>query len=321
MRRSWTMALGLTVAACAAETAPPAGIPVGEARLTVPGGGAIWYRVTGEGTGTPVVLLHGGPGFTSHYLKPFEDLGDDRQVVRYDQLGGGKSDTTSDTTLFTVPRFVAELDALRAALGITSWHVFGHSWGTMLAVEYYRAHPDRVRSLIFGSPVFDVPAYEAYADTLVRTLSDSSQRAVRAATGSGRFDTPGYQAAMNEFYGLYLFRQPVQVDLDSSFATFSRAVYGYMWGPSEFDATGTLRMFDVTDFLGRIRVPALVTVGEFDEVGAALVKAHAAMIPGARYAVLAGAAHITPWDARDENVRIVRAFLRSADSAAAIPRR
>lgn len=321
MPRSWTLALGLFAAGCSADPAPTAGIPVGEARLTVPGGGTIWYRVSGQGTGRPVVLLHGGPGFTSHYLKPFEDLGDDRQVVRYDQLGGGKSDTTSDTTLFTVPRFVAELDSLRAALGVESWHVFGHSWGTMLAAEYYRAHPDRVASLIFGSPVFDVPAYQAYADTLVGTLSDSSQRAVRQAVASGKFDAPGYQAAINEFYGLYLFRHPVQVDLDSSFATFSQAVYGYMWGPSEFTGTGTLRSFDVKELLRQIRVPTLVTVGEFDEVGPALVKAHAALIPGARYEVLAGAAHMTPWDARDENVRIVREFLRSADSMTASQRR
>ena len=319
MPRASLVALLMTIAACSAERGRSSSIPRGEARLPVPGG-SIWYRVSGAGNGTPVVLLHGGPGFSSYYLKPFEDLGDDRMVVRYDQLGGGKSDTTSDTTLFNIAHFVAELDSLRAHLGVEKWHVLGHSWGTILALEYYRAHPDRVASLTFGSPVFDIPAYERRANELVATLSDSSQRAVRRALATGKYDAPAYQRAINEFYGLYLFRHPVPADLDSSFASFNQAIYVYMQGPSEFTITGTLKHYDATGFLPKIQVPTLVTVGEFDEVGPELVRRHTGLIPGARYELLAGSAHITPWDARDVNLRVVREFLRSADSVRAASR-
>jgi proline iminopeptidase len=303
----------MALAACSGERGRRPAVPPGEGRLPVPGG-TIWYKVSGVGSGTPLVLLHGGPGLSSYYLKPFEELGDERIVVRYDQLGGGKSDTTSDTTLFTIGHFVAELDSLRSHLGVARWHVLGHSWGTILALEYYRAHPDRVASLIFGSPVFDIPAYEHRANELVATLSDSSQRAVRQALASGRYDTPAYQSAVNEFYGLYLFRHPVQADLDSSFASFNQAIYVYMQGPSEFTITGTLKRYDATGFLPKIQVLTLLTVGEFDEVGPELVRKHASQIPGARYVVFAGSAHITPWDAHEANLRVVREFLRSADS-------
>jgi len=279
----------LALAACSGERGRRPAVPRGEGRLPVPGGD-IWYKLSGDGSGTPVVLLHGGPGFSSYYLKPFEELGDERLVVRYDQLGSGKSDTTSDRTLFTIGHFVAELDSLRSHLGVARWHVFGHSWGTILALEYYRAHPDRVASLIFGSPVFDIPAYEHRANELVATLSDSSQRAVRQALATGRYDTPAYQSAINEFYGLYLFRHPVQADLDSSFASFNQAIYVYMQGPSEFTITGTLKRYDATGFLPKIQVLTLLTVGEFDEVGPELVRRHASLIPGARYVVFAGAA-------------------------------
>jgi proline iminopeptidase len=298
----------------AATCAPP----VGEATLAVPGGN-IWYKVSGTGSGLPVVLLHGGPGFSSYYLKPLEDLGDDRLVIRYDQLGGGRSDKITDTAMFTIAHFVNELDSLRAHLGCTEWHVFGHSWGTILALEYYRAHPDHVASLTFGSAVFDIPAYEQRAKALVATLSPRTQQVIRKIETTGAYDDPKYQAAINEFYGLYLFRHPIEADLDSTFATANEAIYNYMQGPSEFTITGTLKKYDVRAFLSRIAVPALFTVGEFDEVGPELVKGFADSVPKATYVVLPGAAHITTWDARDENVRVVREFLRGVDSTRTEP--
>lgn len=322
MWRSALLGLMVLAAGCSGEkrqSPPTSVVPAGEAYLAVPGG-RIWYKVSGSGIGTPLVLLHGGPGLSSYYLKPFDDLGDERIVVRYDQLGGGKSDTTSDTTLFTIPHFVRELDSLRSHLGISTWHVLGHSWGSILAIEYYRAHPGRVASLTFGSPVFDIPAYARRARQLLATLSDSSQQAVRIAESTNKYDAPAYQNAIGEFYGLYAFRHPVKADLDSSFATFNERIYTYMQGPSEFTITGTLKRYDATPFLPQIQVPTLVTVGEFDEVGPELVRTHADLIRGARYEVLNGSAHITPWDARDANVQLVRAFLHSVDSLVAARR-
>ena len=309
--------LGLTLAACERPKPAPvaATLPADEAHLAVPGG-RIWYKVTGSGRGTPVILLHGGPGFSSFYLKPFEELGNDRVVIRYDQLGGGKSDTTSDTTLFTIPHFVAELDSLRAHLGYDKVDVFGHSWGTILAVEYYRAHPTHVRSLILGSAALDIPAWEKHARDLTKTLPDSSQRAIQVREAAHQFDAPDYQAAIDQFYGMYVWRHPVAADLDSTLKTVNMAIYNYMQGPSEFTITGTLKYYDVTGFLKDIKVPVLYTVGEFDEANPVTIRRFAGMTPGARVVVLPGAAHMTPWDARDENVRVVRAFLQAVDSTA-----
>jgi len=65
-------------------------------------GGRIWYKVTGEGDQLPLVLLHGGPGAPSWYLKPLEALGRERPLIFYDQLGCGRSDYITDTALMTV---------------------------------------------------------------------------------------------------------------------------------------------------------------------------------------------------------------------------
>jgi proline iminopeptidase len=263
-----------------------------------------------------VILLHGGPGFSSYYLKSLESLGTDRPVVRYDQLGGGKSDRISDTTLFTIDHFVRELDSLRAALGYEKFHLLGHSWGTILGLEYYRAHPERVVSLTLGSAALDIPAWEKNARRLVKTLSDSAQRAIATREAEGKFDAPDYQQALEEFYGKYVWLHPVAADLDSTFQTVNQAIYTYMQGPSEFTITGTLKAYNATPFLKSVKVPTLFTVGEFDEANPPTIRKHAAMIPGAKVEVIPGAAHITTWDNPDVMLAVVRRFLASVDSAA-----
>jgi proline iminopeptidase len=299
----------------AAGAAGTPGAPaVREAMLGVPGG-RIWYRVLSGGAGTPVILLHGGPGFSSIYMKSLEALATDRPLVRYDQLGSGRSDGLTDTAAFAIPHFVAELDSLRASLGYPRVHLLGHSWGTILAVEYYRVHPEHVASMVLGSAALDIPAWERHARALVVTLSDSSQRAIRRAEAAHAYDAADYQAALGEFYDKYVWRHPVKADLDSLFATANQAMYNYMQGPSEFTITGTLKTYDVTSFLSTIRVPVLYTVGEFDEADPVTIRRFASLTPGAQLAVLPGSAHITMWDAPAENVREVRAFLRGADSA------
>jgi proline iminopeptidase len=184
----------------------------------------------------------------------------------------------------------------------------------MLGMEYYRKHPDRVASLHFAGAVFDVPAYANHAKALLKTLPESTQRAITKAEAAGQFESPAYENAVNQFYALYVFRKPVQADLDSTFATMNQGIYVYMQGPSEFTITGTFKDYDARSFLPQIKAPTLFTVGEFDEVGPELVKGFADKVPGARYAVMKGAAHVTPWDARDEIVKQTREFLRFADS-------
>lgn len=314
----WFLATIFAVAACgtsaARQTARTRDVDTPGSYLAV-SGGKIWYRVTGTGSGTPVILLHGGPGLSSFYLKSLEALGDDRRVVRYDQLGSGKSDHVSDTTMFNVAHFVRELDSLRRFLGYDRVNLYGHSWGAILAVEYYRAYPEHVVSLTLASAALDIPAWHRNSQRLLKTLPDSMQRAVKASEATGRFDTPGYQAAVNEFAGRYVWHTPVQADLDSIMSTANDDISNYMQGPSEFTVTGTMKDYDATGFLKQIRAPVLYTVGADDEADTTTVKGFAAATPGARVVVIPNAAHMTMWDNPTANLGAVRDFLRQVDSS------
>src|SRR6185436_9563794 len=291
---------------------PPATAALGEGMLPVRGG-RIWYKKSGTGTGTPMVLLHGGPGAGSFYLKPFEDIGDDRPIVRYDQLGAGKSDRLTDTTLMVIPRFVEELDSLRRALKIEKWILNGQSWGTVLALEYYKAHPEHVTAIIFGGSVFDWPAYAREANVWTTQLSDSAQRAIAKWKQDGIDTSSAFKAATEEFYSKFVWRRPIKADADSTGATFGQPQYVYMQGAYEYVVTGTMKNYDQTAFLPQIKVPVLSTAGEFDEVGPKTVEKHARMIPGAKFVLYKDAAHVTSWDARDANVKDAREFARAVD--------
>jgi proline iminopeptidase len=325
MHRIQTGAALLLVAACSrpandaasadsvtvSQVPPP--LPVGEGRLAVQGG-TIWYRVSGSGSATPLVLLHGGPGYSSYYLKSLEQLNDERRVVIYDQLGAGKSDRVTDTTLFIIPRFVAELDSLRSHLGYERWHVLGHSWGTILGLEYYRAHPDRVASLTLASAAIDMPTWEKNVRRMITTLSDSAQRAIKAREADGNFAAPDYQAANLEFMGKYVIRAPMGPDIDSTLSSYNEAIYHYMQGPSEFTITGTIKTYSGTSLLKDVRAPLLFTVGEFDEAHPPTIRKQASLAKGAQVAVIPNAAHLTTWDNPAVHNQVVREFLRKVDS-------
>jgi proline iminopeptidase len=114
------------------------------------------------------------------------------------------------------------------------------------------------------------------------------------------------------FYAQYLTRRGGP-DVDNTFAHFGAELYGYMWGPSEFTATGTLREYDVTGRLGEVRVPTLFVAGEHDEASPPTARYYQSLIPGAEVAIIPGAAHLTMQDAPDREVEAVREFLARVD--------
>jgi proline iminopeptidase len=101
-----------------------------------------------EGQGTPIVLLHGGPGSTHHDFHPwFSQAKDFARVIYYDQRGCGLSDYQPGKG-YSVDQAADDLDRLRQALGIDQWVVLGHSYGGFLAQYYATKHPEDIKGLV-----------------------------------------------------------------------------------------------------------------------------------------------------------------------------
>lgn len=283
-------------------------IEPGEGRIQVPGG-QVYYRVEGAGTATPLLLLHGGPGATSHYLEPLARLSDERPVVFYDQLGGGRSDRPTDDSLWQIPRFIEELRQVREALGLDRIHLLGHSWGAMLAIEYLLTDPPGVESVILASMTPSVEQWLQDTEERLATLPDSTREVIRRHEQAGTTDSPEYQDAVMEFYRRYLCRRdPWPSIVDSTFAQLGVDVYTTMWGPSEFTATGRLKTWDARGRLEGIHLPTLVTVGDHDEMSVESAQDMARRLPDARLEVIEGAGHLTMVDQPEAYAQVIRNF-------------
>lgn len=102
----------------------------------------IYWEESGNPAGMPVLFLHGGPGSgTSPLHRRFFDPAYYR-IVLIDQRGSGKSTPYASISDNTTPHLIADIELLRATLGIDKWLVFGGSWGSTLALAYGEAHPD-----------------------------------------------------------------------------------------------------------------------------------------------------------------------------------
>ena len=242
----------------------------------------------------PLLALHGGPGGCRLPLEALAPLGGQRRVVLFDQLGSGESSRPDDPQLWTVETFVEQVQSVRDALGLERIHLFGSSWGGMLALEFAFTKPPGLESLILNSTPTSAPRWA------VETLR------LHAELPPGLDD----KQAEDEFKRRHICRlDPEPEVLALARAQFGTQVYETMWGPNEFTVTGTLKEWDVIARLGELDVPTLITSGRHDECTPVLVQPLAEGIPGAEWALFEESAHMPYLEEPELYLEVVGAFL------------
>jgi len=108
----------------------------------------IYFEVSGNPNGKPVVVCHGGPGggSTPSMRRYFDPKA--YKIVLFDQRGCGRSKPHASLEDNTTWALVKDMEKLRRHLGIENWQVFGGSWGSTLALAYAQSHPARVTELV-----------------------------------------------------------------------------------------------------------------------------------------------------------------------------
>ena len=268
----------------------------------------------GEGR-TPLLCLHGGPGFPHDYIETLADLADERPVVFFDQLGCGRSDRPSDETLWTKERFVEEVAAVRDELGLTDVHLLGQSWGGLLALEYALTKPSGLASIIFASPVISVPTWINDAQRLLDAMPADVQDVIKRHEASGFTDCLEYAAASLAYWKRHVCRlDPWPDSLERAFSGFGVDVYHTMWGPSEFTCTGNLNGYDPTDRLAELDLPVLWTCGRHDEATPEALTSFRQAVPDSRLVVFEQSSHTAHLEERDDYMATLRSFLRDVEA-------
>jgi proline-specific peptidase len=308
----------MPTAATNTETnAQAAGLPEHEQRIAVEQGNHVWTRSIGGGNPserTPLLILHGGPGVPHDYLQGLEALASERQrLIFYDQLGCGRSDCPDDPARWQLPRFVAEVDLVRQALGLEQVVILGQSWGGMLAIEYALGQPAGLQGLILANSTASARLWGEETSRLRAALSAEVRAVLDQHEVAGTTDSQAYQAAMLEFYRRHVIRLehwpgPVQ----RAFEQIGQP-YGVMWGPSEFHITGNLQDWDRTSRLGEIQVPTLLISGEYDESTPRINQSMLDALPNAEWRLLEGCSHLAHVEAPGPYLAVVGEYLDRLD--------
>jgi proline iminopeptidase len=186
----------------------------------------------------------------------------------------------------------------------------------MLGIDYYLKYPKEVKAIIFHSPLFSTERWIKDADTLIATLPDSIQAVIRENEKNKTYTNESYLSAVKLYYSKFLSRNAsiqTQAQKDSSNMLAGMNVYEYMWGPSEFTATGNLLHYDRLKDLPKVAVPTLLLAGEFDEARPTTVRYYQSLIPHSEFGVITNSGHSTMHDNLQETLTALNQFLAKID--------
>jgi len=292
---------------------PRASLSTGEHQAVI-NGVRLWYRVAGRPTGTPVVYLHGGPGQGSQSFARYAGphLEPHHRMVYLDQRGAGRSERPWNDA-YSIDLLVDDLEQLRRAWGVPRIAVIGHSFGSVLAMEYGAKYPDRVSHIVLAASVPDIQgAWDVQCARLQGTDPAAYARAV-AAQKPGRSArcnmTGAYEGARaGEMMTSFMFPNPATAQqlkaADEAGGLRNTGVVGNAIFSQGFLTYRFGRSAD-------LRAPVLVITGTRDlqavpEPQRALVKA----VRNGRMLEYDGAGHFMWVEQPERFARDVTAFLR-----------
>jgi proline iminopeptidase len=292
----------------------PISTPVGEFK--------VWTKRIGNNPRIKMLLLHGGPGFNHEYLEIFDSYlpGAGIEYYYYDQLGSFFSDQPDDPALWTVERFVEEVEQVRVALGLNkdNFYLWGVSWGGILAIEYALKYQHNLKAVLISNMMASIPAYNEFAEkVLFPQIAPEVLREIKQFEADEDYENPRYmELLMEHHYQYHILRMPPAEWPEPVTRAFTRVnpnVYVTMQGPSELGASGVLEDWDRTDSLKDISVPTLVIGAQHDTMDPAHMEWMAGEIPNARYLHCPNGSHLAMYDDTETYFPGLFKFIRDVD--------
>jgi proline iminopeptidase len=264
----------------------------------------IYYESMGRGT--PLVVVHGGPGASHDYFLPYLlPLARHHRVVYIDERGSGKSGKLEDPKGYTVENMVDDVEAVRVALGLGKIDLLGHSYGGVLAQAYALRYQQHLSHLVLCSTFYSTREMNQVFVRMKEKMPPDLRARIdkMEANGlfghgkdfeKGRYTNEYMTAAWGEAYFPYLYRNHPDAGFDPVAGTPAWDLYREMWGShGEFVIDGNLASVEYGDKLGTIHTPTLITVGDHDECDPAQSTEMQAKIQGSKLVILPQSGHMT----------------------------
>lgn len=276
-------------------------------------GHQVWWGRAGaelSGAAAPLLTVHGGPGICHDCLEPLAALAVDRPVLFYDQYGCGRSDRAVEPDEYDIDLFVDEIAAMRDALNVHQVHLYAHSYGGPLALEYlFRKRPEGVLSLTLSNTF---PSMPALVEGWRRRLAELPIEHCRALQSAPEWDPAAYGAALEDFWHRFVLPFPAPDALARSQEHSGPEVYQRMHGSSWFTPDGVWSTWDARAKLHELELPTLVIGGTQDQCVPELALEIADGISGSELAVLE-AAHLPFFEVREDYLKLLGGFLARVD--------
>ncbi|MCI5054968.1 MAG: proline iminopeptidase-family hydrolase [Flavobacteriales bacterium] len=281
----------------------------------------VWTKRFGNSP-MKVLLLHGGPALTHEYMECFESFFPQANIefYHYDQLGSHYSDQPENDSLWTIERFVDEVEQVRVGLGLNkdNFYLLGNSWGGILALEYALKYQQNMKGMIICNMTADFDKYEAYNQSLRNKMRKSLIDSLEFYEKKGDYHNPVYQdLVFNEYYTKHICQFP-QKDwpepIMRSFGHINQHVYEYMQGPSEFVPGGILKHWSVWDQLKDLYVPTLMVGAKYDTMNPEEMEEMSTLVQNGSYLYCENGSHLAMWDEQEFFMNGVIDFIKKTHS-------
>lgn len=280
----------------------------------------VWTKRFGNNPRIKILLLHGGPAMTHEYMECFESFfpKEGFEFYEYDQLGSYYSDQPADSSLWTIPRFVEEVEQVRQAIGAdkNNFYLLGNSWGGILAMEYALKYQQNMKGLIVANMVASAPEYGKYADEVLAKQMDPKVLAeIRSIEAKKDFESPRYmELLIPNFYHEHLCRLQEWPDpLNRTIKHVNPVIYSMMQGPSEFGISGRLANWDIKNRLQELTVPTLMIGAKYDTMDPKAMEEQSKMVKNGSYLYCPNGSHLSMWDDQQVFMNGVIKWIKEVD--------
>ena len=262
------------------------------------------------GVGEPLIVLHGGPGLSHDYFLPhMELLSEEMNLILFDQRGMGRSSIVLDSTSFSLDLLIEDIEALRQKLGFTAFHLMGHSWGGVLAMQYAVTYPGSLKSLILcnsmpATPEFDELMFENFTRIFERqNMADLEPYQQKIDEGSR--DTKVFERFMQLHFrpSFYDTSDVNQLNINLSENYFETQELLQYLTPME-------ESHPLLPVLENLHIPVLIIRGEIEAIPLESDQKLEQTLPNAELVNIPQAGHFPFIEKPEEFARIVSGFIR-----------